>query len=259
MNDTFIRVVASERPYGYEVSGGNIAGHTTWLKIGFNAAVGATAEVIAPQGGAYAFPAAEAHMHIVSSDAADKGTAEAGTGIRTATVHYLNSAGAEKSETVTLNGDTIVETDATDIYRIQDFRAVTTGTSLAAVGTITIKNHANAVTYASMAIGDTSLRQAVWTVPAGKTLYVSDIEVGCVADAANKYCTVSLKSSYDSYTATVLSAGVIVPYSDISLESGVSNLHLFAPLKFPATSDIVVTGVSNSSAVTQVVLRGWTE
>ena len=187
----------SSMPYLYDIAEGNVPGHSGWSKMGFNSDIQTAEEIVSPQGGTYAFPTAAMQMQAVSSsveDDPDKGGSVAGTGVFTLTIYYLDASWVEKSETVTLNGQTAVDTAATDIYRIQNVRVATTGTGLKAAGNISIKGKADGLTYGYIAIGNTRQRQFAWTVPANRNLYMTQANVYCIHTAANKVATVTLRA-----------------------------------------------------------------
>lgn len=230
-----------------------------WSKLGYNSDIQAASEILSPQGGAYVFPTTGQHMHLKSSNNADKGTAVAGTGIRTLTIYYLDSKYKEKSEVVTLNGTTSVETSATDIFRIQNVRATTTGSSYAAVGNISILNHDENVTYGYIAIGNTRQRQMVWTVPAGKTLYIKHANVYCIHTAANKRCIITMRSTYDDKAKTALTAGLLfMPCAEAILSDNPIPADYFIPKKLPEKTDLKVEAISSGTASVSIALSGYT-
>jgi hypothetical protein len=107
--DNKIRV--SAEPYLYDIAEGLVPGHSGWSKMGFNSDVQTAEEIISPQGGTYAFPTAKMQMAVSSSsvedDPAVAGTGAAGTGLYSITIYYLDNDYIERSETVTLNGQTV--------------------------------------------------------------------------------------------------------------------------------------------------------
>lgn len=245
--------------FGNYIVDSNTTALQAWSKIGYNADIQATTEIIAPQGGAYVFPTAAQHMHIKSSSDEDKGTATAGTGIRTLTIYYLDSEYREKSETVTLNGTTAVETSASDIFRVQNVRATTTGSSYAAVGNISILNHAENVTYGYIAIGNTRQRQMVWTVPKGKNLYIKTANIYCVHIVANKRCIITLRVTYDDKAKSLLTAGLLfMPFAEAFMDDGSLSVTYTIPKKIPEKADLKVEGISSGTASVGISFAGYT-
>lgn len=80
--------------------------------------------------------AAGEQMTLVSTSAEDGAAGK--TGMLTIDIHYLDATGNPQHETVTLNGLTPVNTVATNIRFVQELHALTTGSTLFAVGTIII-------------------------------------------------------------------------------------------------------------------------
>jgi hypothetical protein len=176
---------------GEMVACGRVAGASIVHKMGYNASItGTTEEDMWTQGGDFAFPLVAtypgAKMGIDSTSAEDKGTATAGTGVRSVKISYLTDAGVEKSETVILNGTDAVQTVATDIWRINSFRAVTVGSTNAAVGTITLQEIDGAPVFSSIAPLQTRARNMAYTVPAGKALLIKEIQINSAAASIDK-------------------------------------------------------------------------
>jgi hypothetical protein len=117
---------------------------------------------------AYAFPAAAAQMHLVSSSATDTGTAAV-------LINGLDSSWNAISETLSLNGTTVVTT-VNSYLRINSIIMTTPATGQTSnVGIITLKNLANTITYASIQVGDGRSFMSLYSVPSGYTLYVQNI------------------------------------------------------------------------------------
>jgi hypothetical protein len=252
---------------------GDIPNHATWNKIGFRDASTSGVEVaVSPQLSAteYIFPTSAQHMHVVSSSIEDDPavivTGAVGTGAHTITIYYLDGSYNEKSTLVTLNGQGVVSTAdgtpaATDIFRIQNVRVTTVGTGYASAGNITIKNHAETETYGYIRAGKTRQRQMIWTVPLGKTLYVTQITFTASNMGSTKYARFTTKATYDDKSATVLAAGLFfMPFTEAGLMNDIYVRDLKPPTKLPATVDIKVTCATNDTgAVLTCGLRGWTE
>lgn len=226
-----------------------------WSKIGFNAAV-TTEEIISPQGAAYVFPTVAQEMHILGG-AEDKVD---GTGIRALTVYYLNASYQEKSVDIVPTATTGVSSVVTDIFRVQNIRAKTVGGIAGAAGAITLRNHAETVTYGHIAAGNTRQRQLVWTVPANKTLYISQLNAMCVHTAANKRCIVTLRANYDDKADSVLTPGLFfMPFAELILENSAVAITFDEPLRFPEKTDIIIVGASDGTATVSCAARGYLE
>jgi hypothetical protein len=251
----------SAMPYTYDIAEGNVTDHVNWSKIGFNGAVAAneTEEEMWPVSTAYTWPAAVGTMTIVSDSAEDdpvKADTNAGTGAHTVTVYYLDASYAEKTVTVSMNGVAAV-TVATDVFRVQNARVATAGTSLTAVGNISIVG--GATTYGYISAGRTRMRQCTWTVPAGKTLFVTQIAFSCSDQAASKYARFTTKANFDNLSGLVLQRGLFMPFNEVTLNNTAYWRELNPPTKLPATVDLKVSVLANSACRATCSLRGWIE
>lgn len=159
-----------QEPYELQVAKGQIVGASSVNKFGANSNVGTTEETIWTNGGNITWPAAAFTAYIVSSDAADT---SAGTGARTVTVSGLDADYKDKTVSVTLNGTSTVAISGTWL-RINRAFVTSSGTGGAAAGTITIQDVGATVVYANLGLGNQT-QMAVYTVPAGHTLYVDQI------------------------------------------------------------------------------------
>jgi hypothetical protein len=256
----------SSMPYTYDIAEGNVANHAPWSKIVFHAAIDTTeldmmpwARAAAGYGWKYVFPTGATTMTIVSDsieDDADK-TPAAGTGAYTVTVYYLTTAFVEKNVTVTMNGTTAVQI-ATDIYRIQNARIASAGTAKAAVGDLRIAS-STPVTYGFISKTKTRQRQCVWTVPTGKTLYITGIAFSCAQQATSKYVRFTTRANYDNLSGAVLERELFMPFNEIALNNTGYFRELNPPTKLPATVDLKVSAISDAVAVGTCALRGWIE
>lgn len=247
----------TKTPYTYDLTEGNIAEHKPWSKIGFCPAVATTQVTMAPWCTAdYVWPTTELAMTIVAG-VADSTT---GGGARTVHVHYLNAAFTEKSVVVTMNATTS-QTIATDIYRVQNVRVVSCGSSGGASGAITIAF--TGVTYGYISPGRTRQRQCTWTVPANQSLYVTQIAFAAADQnpAKNGGVRFITHANYDDKTRTVLQRGLFMPFNEVILFNTPYMRELNPPTKLPATTDLKVSaiGVVADTADVTCALRGWTE
>jgi hypothetical protein len=152
--------VGTTEPFELQVSRGQIPWHTSLFKYGYNSNIINVEETIWDVGGLYAYPSSAVAMTVTSaSGATDSGV----TGL----VSGLDADYNEVSETFTLDGSGTYTTTQT-FLRV--FRAYITGSS-APAGNITIAN--TGTTYAQITAGENQTLMAVYTVPAGKSLYVN--------------------------------------------------------------------------------------
>ena len=180
--------MAVQEPYDLQVSKGQVAGATPLYKFGLNSDIDGTEETIWEQGGNVPWPTAAFTAYIVSDEAADNGTST--TGAQTVTVQGLDADYNIKSVSVTLNGTTEVAISGTWI-RINRAFVTLSGTGGTAAGTIHIQSSGGGVVYANLSNGNQT-QMAVYTVPAGHTLYLDDINFTAAMSLANKSATVKL-------------------------------------------------------------------
>lgn len=160
-------------PFDLQVSRTQVDGHTYVFQFG-QAPTVTTKQSIWAGTGSYAFPAAATVIKISSGSASDT---SAGTGARTVFISGLDSSYAAISETVILNGQTAVNT-VNSYLRINDFYVLTCGSGNTAAGVIyagtgSVTSGVPATVYSQMPLVYNTQTQAIYTVPAGYTAYVS--------------------------------------------------------------------------------------
>lgn len=181
--------VGAYEPFDLQVARGQIAGHTAFFRFGHANSIGTTPQTITSSvtaGSAYVYPSAATVMKVSSSSANDTA---AGTGARTFYISGLDENYAAISETVTLNGQTAVNT--TNSYlRILYTEIMTVGSGLAQAGTIYVGT--GVVTTGVPATiywqSDTTYNNwsfAGYTVPAGYTAYVISYAITSQSTTAN--------------------------------------------------------------------------
>lgn len=252
----------SSMPYLYDIAEQNLPGHDEFEMFGFNADIDISAEDVWGVGGTYVFPAAPQQMELVSTsveDDPDKGSSVAGLGIHEVTIHYLDNTYTEQTESIVLDGTSAVATVATNILRVNKLKAKVTGANGFGVGTISIRHLSDTPIYATIDPGNTRSRNSIYTVPLGKTIYVTSMAAGCGAASATT-TTVTLHAKYD-HDAKALRL-FFLPHAEVIVGSGTGGFYrpFEIPLRFPATTDIKcrATTTANNTIVT-VGIRGWIE
>jgi len=175
-------------------------------------------------------------LEILSASSQDTA---AGTGIQTLELEFLDSAGAEQAETITMNGTSPVATVSTDIDKVQWMHGVTVGTNSVGLGNITLRSTAAGTTFEYIAAGGNQSLSARYTVPTGKTGYI----LGWQASAVTKVIDFRLRANVDRFTRELHDA---FNFQDaMILETAPSGFIPFSiPLKCPAGAEIKVSGVS---------------
>lgn len=245
----------SSMPYLYDISEGNVSGHSIWSKSGYNADVDSGTEDMWAVGGTYVFPPSAMQMEVVSSDANDTGL---GSGVKSVQITYLDNTYAEKTEIVALTGTVAAATVATNILRINNFRAYTVGTGKKAAGNIDIRETDDSPIYGRIPLGFTRARNSAYTVPLGKTLYITSARFSAIGAAVGKDVIFTARCTYDDKRLTVLD--FFMPFIEIGVMDGGIQLDFEIPIKLPATVDIYVSGTAgNDNTFCTSALRGWTE
>ncbi|MCP3961307.1 MAG: hypothetical protein GY719_25960 [bacterium] len=166
--------------YLVEVARGNIPGQTMWHAICEREDMGTTVAGEDCWRGNELSPAPTSHvliptpapageqMTVVSESVND---AAAGTGVQTVRINYIDAAGDQQTEDVTLNGTTGVNTVATDIRFVNDFFALTVGSGGVAADHIKIyKTGTVGLVYNMIHQGGNKSLVSHRMVPAGHTL-----------------------------------------------------------------------------------------
>lgn len=139
-------------------------------------------------------------MQIVSTSASDS---VAGTGIRTIQIHYLDNIGNPQEETIATNGTTPVLTVATNIRFVQEIHAITTGSNLLAVGTITIASSTTpANIYTQIQPGTNQSLNTSRMVPNGKILLITQFNASGGAASGGRSADIRLRITSHHGTLT---------------------------------------------------------
>jgi hypothetical protein len=160
-------------PFGLQVARNQIQGHSGIIIFGYNGDLDTSEESIWPDGGTTPHPTVASVLKISSSDANDT---SAGTGARTVLISGLDGDYNTVSETITLNGQTAVNTTNSFLY-VNAFYVVTVGSGGANAGTLyagtgIVTSGVPATVYDLIAIGYNQRTTAHYCVPAGYTGYM---------------------------------------------------------------------------------------
>lgn len=121
--------------------------------------------------GLYPFQSSATKLEILSASANDTA---AGTGARTFMIAGLDANFNSISETITMNGVTPVQT-ANNYLRINGLNLLTAGSGGVNAGDVTLRVTGAGATQAIARAGYGYAKQAIYTVPAGYTLLVTDL------------------------------------------------------------------------------------
>lgn len=229
-------------------------------KMGFNGSItGANQEDMWTQGAAYEFPATGtypgAKLEVISGSADDDGS-PAGTGVQTVKIGYLDGSGVQKSETVTLNGTTAVQTTATDIWRINSFRAASVGTGGVAAGAITLQELDGAPVFSSIAAGQTRARNMAYTVPYGKALLIHEISTSSAAATIEKaFLKFTLRGNLNEGAKTAV--GFDFPLWEGVVAGTGWQVKLEEPIYVPALVDLHMVVIGNAATDAAAATAEW--
>ena len=229
-------------PFHLHVSREQVAFHKALYKFGYNPDINGTEETIWSQGGIYSYPVSAAQLYVSSSSTADT---NGGTGANSVKIIGLDADYNEVEEDITLTGQTqkITQTSWLRVYRMYITLA---GSGGAAAGSIYLANTGatagvpTGTVYASILLGAGQTEMAVYTVPAGYTLYLDDINFTSAISQANSYCQVR-------FLQRDFGTNVFREQTRVVLQSNTYIFKFEYPLRIPEKTDIEVRGISVGS------------
>jgi hypothetical protein len=233
-------------PFYLQVAREQIFNHKTIFKFGNNTTVSDSLETIWAEGGLYSYLTAATVLKVSSSSTDDS---SAGTGARTVELFGLDADYNEINETVTLNGQTEVNTTQS-FLRINRMVVKSAGTGgsnagviYAGTGTVTTGVPANVYASVNGVTGANQSLMALWTVPAGYTAYLLQYDIS--------NGTTSNTPAVCKLVLAVRPYGEVFQSKDVkSLTTGMHVEETFSvPLKIEEKSDIEVRAISSSNSV----------
>ena len=169
------------------VAKGDFTGYTNVSKFGSNPNIKSSGfETIWDGSNLYPWPTAADTLDVVSGSAND---ASGGTGARTVEIQGLDSSWNLLTETVTMNGTTTVTTSG-NFLRVFRARVVTAGSSETNEGTITMNHTTSGDLLAQISfdtIGQGQTLMALYTIPAGKTGYIINVNFSSAKDSEHTF------------------------------------------------------------------------
>jgi len=217
--------VGTSEPFELQVSRGQISYHTPLFKYGYNPLIINVNETIWDGGGIYNYPSSAAALDVLSSVA---GTDSGITG----TVFGLDTNYQEIQEDFTLDASGEYTTTA-EFLRV--YRAYITGSS-SPTGNITFK--IGATLHAQITAGENQTLMAVYTVPAGKTLYVTRGIATHGTDTSGAFMTVRFVTEYGSIFRTATKIDLIGNHIDFPFDQ---------PLKITEKTDLEVRAICSKN------------
>ena len=193
-------------------------------------------------------------------------------GCHAVVINYLDSTYATKREIVVTNGAQAngVVTIGADLLRINSFRVIATGSAGKPTAAIILGDNATPPTiiYTYITAGFTRARNSIYTVPLGKTLYITHW-VPSYGAAANKveFCRLYVRiAQYTNEIGTTnfrtnITPGVVIwyPYAEIVVSNSALHVEFETPIVVYEKTSLKVSGTANGAGTVSTVLRGWLE
>jgi len=162
----------------FEIQKGDVRGHSIVHKFGRNAAVAnGSFELVSIQSGVTSFLSAATAVRVKAGDTADS---TGNAGLWSVTLEGLDETGALATEAISTNGTSAGSNSTTTFIRL--FRAYATPDSVgtyggANVAAVVIENAAGDTDLITIAIQEGQTQYAAYTIPLGKTGYLSSISL----------------------------------------------------------------------------------
>lgn len=195
--------------------------------------------------------------HILDTDAAK--------GAMAVKIDYLTSTYVARTEIVILAADTAVPMISADTFRVNSFRVIAVGSKATALnaagGNLSLKKN-GALTYSYITAGFTRARNAMYTVPFGKTLYVTQWTMSSET-TNNKIESVRCmtKANVEPSTGFKGQGNIFYTYTEVMSTNAVNTIEFTVPTKLNAGTDIKISALPFGAFTGPVtsVLRGWLE
>jgi hypothetical protein len=218
--------------FDLDVARQHILGQRSFFFFGFNNAVGTSWEDIHPAGGDINWLTTATKVEVVSTSAVDNGTTP-GLGVQSVEIHGLSATGVDQEEIVLTNGTSAVESALTYI-RVNKMHSETCGTYGGShQGDITCRVTGGGATLSKMTGEegpvDTSVQygsgeagNGYWTVPLGKVMYITKLEV--ISDiGTNKSIDVALYEREDILDTTTPFAPRRLLWQESGVDAGLEH------------------------------------
>ena len=217
-----ITKTGKHEPFGLHVKRGYVQGHSTVNKFGA-ATVSVVEAPIWDGNSNYVYPTSATILGVVGTSTTDNSQI---------TIEGLDENYNFVSNIVTLNGTTSVGTSAT---YLRAYRAFVSDDNEPA-GDVTIRH--SGITVAKINSGENQTLMAIYTIPAGYTGYLYQLNVGSGTENANKYVTFKLR--------TRELGGVFRTKQKFNIQGGHLIEDYTFPLAIPEKTDIEISAQSSS-------------
>ncbi len=240
----------------HEIINGDVDKAKAWVKLGYNGAVSTSIEYLTSVGTTFAPISTGLQLEVVSSSADDT---IAGDGAQKVIIYYLDEDYIEHTEEIELDGLTPVATVATDIFRINGFKVSQVGTDLYPAGDIDLRTIGGTpIIYSEIPAGYNTARDFIYTVPANKTLYITNINYSSNSAVANKSCRITLIADYDVEAGvSLVSKSLYMPVTELSLQNQSHTQELSMPIKFPEKTTFLIRVIADGTSVASAKAVGY--
>ena len=227
--------------WAINISAGNVNGISYIEKFGMNTDVDANKETIWDGGDIYTYIATAETVTVTSSSGSDSA---AGTGARTVEVQGLNSSYEVVTETLTVGG----AGGTVEFLRVFRARVITAGTDGVNVGNVSVTSDDTSTVLAiigvdgagSNAAGRGQTFMALYTIPAGKTGYLTQWTVG--SGKQNTDAVAFILSRDATVTDAAFNSKDIITVSATTYSKNYT-----IPLQFTEKTDIEVRAYSGTN------------
>ena len=229
--------------------------------FGFNDAVGTSWEDIHPNGGDINWLTTAGKVEVLSSDAADTA---AGLGVRSVEIHGLSATGADQDEIIATNGVTAV-ISTLDYIRVNKMHSETCGTYggshqgnitcrvSVAGATVSLMTGEEGAVDTAVVYGSGEAGNGYYSVPLGKVMYITRLQVIPNFGASNKTIDIALYEREDILDSSV----PVSPRRVLWQESGVENAidkEFKSHLKIKALTDVWFRAKGSAESKIEVYL-----
>lgn len=225
-------------PFDLQVARGQITGHTAIFRSGYSSNVTNTSTTLWPRASTYTFPVSASVMKLSSGTAGDVGQA--------VFIQGLDANYNAITEVIVLNGQTAVNS-VNSYFRINGMVVLSdspTGPIYFGTGTVTAGVPANI--YGYIAPDDNSMLAAIYTVPAGHTLYIQGGSASAALANANKIITINFNSIVN---------GVDYRAAKIVTSGGFQYFPYTPPIAIAEKTDLLDTVVSTDTQAGSVAVN----
>ena len=192
------------------------------------------------------------------------------SGAQVIKIVYLTTTYAEKTILMCLNNTTAVTTkdatgsNLTDLFRINSFMVIAAGSGNKATGNIWLESvivtPRTGTVYSYITALFTRARNGMYTVPAGKTLFINKFSAGfsLVAGTKWEYARIYFRTNREPNTQFLTNNIFYVDF-ELLVNNQTVILPLALPKKIIEKTDIKVSGIASAAGVAVCSYRGWLE